>query len=200
MQGYSVPLISRLVFKLFCENNRGSWWITRNNQMFINSKRSGMAMKKCNEIKTSGLRNEMKDLMAEEDMRRRHGLHPTIYYKRGWAYRVLWTAWVASCVSRSQIEDLQLITESCLFHLVLFSTSQDLSFPLPLDGESRLRKLTVQSDTTSLFSLLAVQVSNDYDWKNWGLNQLDNVLMCIVVICFQIRHHYSMLCKKYVNF
>lgn len=67
VQAYTVPFIRHLAFKLFCENNWGSWWMKkRNNQMFTYSTRSRMAMKKYSEIKRSGAQNEMKDLIVEE--------------------------------------------------------------------------------------------------------------------------------------
>lgn len=60
-----------------------------------------------------------------------------------------------------------------LSHQVLLSTAQDLSFLFPFNQESRFRKLTVENDAAALFTFLALQVFNDYDRKNWGLNQLD---------------------------
>lgn len=111
-------------------------------------------------------------------MRWQHGLRPTIYWKTGWGYCVLWAARVVSCVSRCQITNVEFMTEPCLSHLVFFSKTQDLSSFLPFNIKSRFRKLTMQCNTASLLSLLVFQRTNDNDWKSWGVNTQNKMLMC----------------------
>ncbi|TNN45433.1 General transcription factor 3C polypeptide 2 [Liparis tanakae] len=70
--------------------------------------------------------------------------------------------------------------------------TQDLSSPLPLDGESGFRELAVQRDGVSLLGLAALQVSDDDDGKNCGLNRSHEMWVD------QVRFNPNMCCHTWL--
>lgn len=167
-QAHIVSFLHRLAFKLFSENNWCRW---RTKVGMIRplygvqgqewQQRSGVGRK------NSGIIKEESGMGWEDE----HGLRPTIHYQRSWAHCLPWTAGVASRVFRGYVRDVQLINDSSFYHVILFSVCENERWPFsPLDEESRLRKFTLKSGSSSLLGFLASQVSNDHNGKHWELN------------------------------